>query len=333
MASGIAPFVTRRLLFLPLALVLVSLFTFAIGRYGPGDPVEVRAGPRADPEAVERIREDLGLDDPFVIQYGRYMGDLLQGDLGDSLAQPGFTVSELVLPALWRSAQLNVVALVIVFGLGIPVGVFAALKRGTWIDPTVVSFFLFFQSVPVVVAIPVLLYVFTLQLGWLPSGGWDGLFEIYNPIPGVLYIPFFNSHLVIPALVLSLPGVAGLARLVRTTTLQVLEDDYVRTARAKGLDELTVVTRHVLRNALLPVTTVVGLAMVGILEGALFTEYLYGIPGVGRVAIEAVYARDYDVIMALTIIGASAFIVVNVLIDIAYTFVDPRVRLTDFRDR
>lgn len=327
MSRGILPFLVRRLLFLPFALFIVTLITFALGRYGPGDPVEVRAGSRADPLVVEQIREDLGLDDPFLVQYARYMTNLFQGDLGDSIARPGFTVSELIGPALWISIQLNLVVLLVVFSLGIPIGVLAALRRGTWADPTAVGFCLFFQSFPTVVAIPILLYVFVLQLGWLPTSGWDGLFEIYNPIPGVLYVPFIDSHLVIPVLVLSLPALAGIARLTRTSVLQVMEEDYVRTARAKGLSESTVVAGHVLRNALLPLTTVVGFAMVGIIEGALFVELLYGIPGIGRVSLEAVGARDYDVLMAITILGATAFIVINAIVDVLYTFIDPRVRL------
>ena len=333
MSRGILPFVVRRLLFLPVVLFAVSIVTFALGRYGPGDPVEVRAGARADPLVVEQIREDLGLNDPFLVQYGRYMGNLVQGDLGDSISKPGFTVAELVGPALWISIQLNLVALFIVFALGIPIGVLSALKRGTWVDPASISTFLFFQSIPVVVAIPILLYVFVLQLGWLPTSGWHGLFEVHNPIDGVLYIPFIDFHLVIPVLVLSIPGVAGLARLMRATTLQALEEDYVRTARAKGLAEFSVISRHVARNALLPITTVIGFSLVGILEGAFFVEFLYGIPGVGQLAIDSVFARDYDVIMALTILVASAFVVMNVLIDIAYTFIDPRVRLEDAGDR
>jgi peptide/nickel transport system permease protein len=326
-SRGILPFLVRRLLFLPFALFVVTLITFALGRYGPGDPVEVRAGSRADPVVVEQIREDLGLNDPFLVQYARYMANLFQGDLGDSIARPGFTVSELIGPAFWISIQLNLVVLFIVFGLGIPIGVFTALRRGTWADPAAVSTCLFFQSIPTVVAIPILLYVFVLQLGWLPTSGWDGLFEVYNPIPGVLYVPFIDSHLVIPLLVLSLPVLAGIVRLTRTSVLLVLEEDYVRTARAKGLAEFTVVSGHVLRNALLPLTTVVGFALIGIIEGSLFVELLYGIPGIGRVSLEAVGARDYDVLMAVTIIGATVFIVINALVDVAYTFIDPRVRL------
>jgi peptide/nickel transport system permease protein len=326
-SRGIAPFVARRLLFLPIALFFVTLITFALGRYGPGDPVEVRAGARADPEAVERVRDDLGLNDPFFVQYARYMGNLAQGDLGESLARPGFSVEELVFPALWISIQLNLAVLLVVFAVAVPVGMFAALKRGSWLDPAAISGFLFFQSIPTVVGVPILLYVLVLQLHLLPSSGWDGLFEVYNPVEGVVYVPFIDSHLIIPVLVLSLPAMAGLARFVRTTILQVLDEDYVRTARAKGLTESTVISDHVLRNAMLPLTTVIGFALVGIIEGALFVELLYGIPGIGNVALDAVYARDYDVLMAITVIGASVFIVLNAVIDILYTFVDPRVRL------
>ncbi|MEX2237416.1 MAG: ABC transporter permease, partial [Dehalococcoidia bacterium] len=217
MSGGVLPFVVKRLLLLPFVLFAVSIFTFALGRFGPGDPVEVRAGPRADPLVVEQIRDDLGLNDPFLVQYGRYMGNLAQGDLGESLSKPGFSVQELVFPALARTIQLNIVALVIVFSLGIPLGVFAALKRGTWVDPAAISLFLFFQSIPVVVAIPVMLYVFVLKLELLPAAGWDGIFEIYEPIPNVLFVPFFDSHIIIPAAVLSIPGVAGLARLMPAT--------------------------------------------------------------------------------------------------------------------
>jgi len=191
------------------------------------------------------------------------------------------------------------------------VGVLAALRQGTWIDPAAISTFLFFQSVPVLVSVPVMLLVFVLKLHWFPAGGWEGVFD---------------RHIVIPALALSLPGIAGVARLMRAMTLDVLKEDYVRTARAKGLQEFTVVRRHVARNALLPMTTVIGLSLVTLLEGAFFTETLMGIPGIGSLTFESVKSRDYDIILGLALVLATAFIVANIAIDIAYTFIDPRVR-------
>jgi ABC-type dipeptide/oligopeptide/nickel transport system permease component len=206
---------------------------------------------------------------------------------------------------------LGLVALIITFGVGIPVGILAALKQGSWMDPASISTFLFFQSVPVLVIVPVMLLIFVLKLHWLPTGGWEGI---------------FSKRIVMPALALSLPGIAGVARLLRATTLDVLKEDYVRTARAKGLREFTVVSRHVARNALLPLITIIGISLVTLLEGAFFAEVLLGIPGIGKETFESVKGRDYDIILALALVLATAFIVANIVIDIAYTFIDPRVR-------
>ncbi len=202
-------------------------------------------------------------------------------------------------------------ALLIVFAVGVPVGVFAALRQGKWTDPFSISVFLFFQSIPVVVAVPVMLLVFTLKLHWLPASGWGGIFD---------------KRIVMPALALSLPGIAGVARLTRATTLSVLREDYVTTARAKGLSEFRVISRHVVRNSLLPLITVIGISLATLVEGAFFAETLLGVPGIGQFAFNSVQSRDYNVILALTVILAVAFVVANIAIDIAYTLIDPRVR-------
>lgn len=311
--SGMLPFLVRRLMWAPLILFVVSFGTFALGRYGPGDPVELRAGLRADEEAIERIRDDLGMNDPVVVQYARYMGNAMRGDFGESLARPGTEVSDLIFPKMWVSMRLGMIALAATLLLGIPLGLLAALRQGTWMDPFSIGVFLAFQSIPVVVMVPLLQLLLVLQLSWLPSGGWDGL---------------LSTRIIMPVIALSLPGVAGVGRLMRATTLSVLDEDYVRMARAKGLSEFTVVSRHVARNALLPMTTVIGLSLVTLLEGAFFTETLFGIPGIARLTVDAVFQRDYDVIMAMTLIVATAFILMNILIDIAYTIIDPRVRFS-----
>ena len=325
--QGVVPYIIRRLLWAPLILFAVSFVAFTVTRLGPGDPISVAAGQLRNPEAVARVRAELGLDKPVYEQYGIYIKNLLtKGDLGESYHYRDRTVSDLIFPKMWVSAQLGLVALLITFGLGIPVGVLAALRQGTWADPASISTFLFFQSVPVLVTVPLMLLVLVLKLHWLPTGGWACPINIGALPEDFECIGIPSKRAIIPALALSLPGVAGVARLTRATTLAVLVEDYVRTARAKGLREFTVVSRHVVRNALLPLVTVVGISLVTILEGAFFTETLLGIPGIGRLAFESIPSRDYNVILGLTLILATAFIVANIITDIAYTFIDPRVR-------
>ena len=321
-----AVYIIRRLLWLPVILLVVSFLTFSIARFGPGDPVTVAAGQIRDPEVLAQVRAERGLDGSVFEQYGRWLSGVVRGDFGDSFIQQGFTVSELIFPKMWISAQLGILAILIVFGLGIPLGLLAAWANGTWIDPFVISALLFLRAIPVLVIVPPLLWLFAIQLDWLPVGGWDGLFTVWW-IGGVIAVPVPDPHLYIPVAVMALPGFAGVARLVRITALEVLTEDYVRTARAKGLPEWNVAVRHVLPNSLLPVVTVVGFSFVGILEGAFFTETLLGIPGIGRFTFQAVVSRDYDVILAMTIVVSAAFVMMNLVVELAYSFIDPRVRL------
>lgn len=321
-----AVYVLRRLTWLPFHLLIVSFFTFAIARLGPGDPISASAGQNRDPEVLARLRAELGFDDHIVEQYWHWLEGVLHGDFGQSFLQQGFTVWELISTKLWISAQLNLIALIMVFGIGIPLGLLAARANGTWIDPIVISTLLFLQAIPVLVLIPPLLWLFALKLNVLPVGGWGGIFEIYW-IGGVVAVPIPDPHLYLPVFVVSIGGFASIARLVRITALEVLTEDYVRTARSKGLSEFTVAVRHVLPNSLLPVVTVVGFAMIGILGGSFFVELLFGINGIGRFLFEAVRSRDYDVILAMTVIVSTAFVLVNLLTELSYAFIDPRIRL------
>lgn len=311
--EGIAGYVLRRLLFLPLTLLVVSFATFYITRWGPGDPVSIYSGQFRDEEAFDRVREKYGLDKPIYQQYGIYVKDLvLHGDFGASFRYRDRSIPDIVLPKVWVSMRLSLYAFILTFAVGIPVGVFAALKQGTWLDPFSIGAFLFFQSIPALVMVPMLVLVFAAQLHWLPSGGFDGL---------------FSKSIIIPTVALSLPGIAGVARLARATTLGTLHEDFVRTARAKGLDERVILTRHVARNSLVPVmTTVIGLSLVGLIEGAFFTETLLGIPGVGRFVFESVNGRDYNVIQAIVLMITTAFVVANLLVDLALIVIDPRIR-------
>jgi len=311
--DGLAGYVLRRLLFLPLTLLIVSFATFYITRWGPGDPISIYSGQYRDQEAFQRVRHKYGLDKPIIEQYGIYMkAVLLHADLGESYRYRDRTIPEVIGPKIWVSFRLGLYAFVLTFLIGIPAGVLAAVKRGSWLDPFIISVFLFFQSIPVLVTVPMLVLVFAAKLHWLPSGGFDGM---------------FSKSMIIPTIALSIGGIAGVARLARATTLGTLNEDFVRTARAKGLDESTVIGRHVARNSLVPVmTTVIGLSMVGLIEGALFTETLLGIPGIGRFLYESVTGRDYNVILAVVLLITVAFVLANLAVDLALVIIDPRVR-------
>lgn len=323
--QGLLGYIIRRLLWLPVVLFAVSFFTFTIARFGPGDPVTVLAGQHRDPEAFERIRDELGLDEPFYEQYAIYMTNVLQGDFGESITiYQGRPVLEIIWPRMLVSLQYGIIALIIGFTVGTAVGIFSALRQGTWMDPFAIGSFLFFQSIPVLVTVPFLVLIFVVRLGWLPAVGWGG--PDVDIGDQTISLGIFSRHIILPVIALSLPAIAGVARLVRATTLQVLGEDYVRTSRAKGLRERTVIFQHVARNALLPLVTIVGLSLVTLLEGAFFVETILGIPGIGRLGFDAVNSRDFDIILALVLIVSTAFILANLLIDIAYTFIDPRIR-------
>lgn len=331
MQGGTLPYLMRRLLWVPLILFVVSSVTFTIARLGPGDPISVAAGQFRDPEVFARIRAERGLDEPLYEQYYVYMkGVLTRGDLGESFRYRDFTVSEIIFPAIFRSMQYNAVALAITIGVGIPLGIFAARNQGKWQDPAAISTFLFFQSIPALVSVPFLLLFLSLKLDILPARGWP------QPQDCVISVDFlgqsysclgvFSREAVLPLIALAVPGIASWARFTRAFTLDVLAADYVRTARMKGISEAAVMTRHVMRNALLPLSTIIVFAMVGLIEGSFFVETLTGVPGFGRLAFESIGGRDYDMIMAITLIGSSTFVMASIFVDILYTWIDPRIR-------
>jgi ABC-type dipeptide/oligopeptide/nickel transport system permease component len=322
-------YILRRLLWVPGILFVVSFVTFALARYGPGDPVRVAAGNFRDEEAFNRIRAARGLDEPIYEQYYIYMKNVLtKFDFGESFRYQGRTVNEVLFPAMWRSFQYSFVAMVITLSLGIPLGIFAARKQGTWADPAAISSFLVVQSIPTLITIPFLLLFFALKLGVLPASGWPqdcnvvlpGLSESYECV-GVV-----SKEAIIPILALSLPGVAVWGRFTRAFTLEVMREDYIRTARSKGLSEFTVLTRHVLRNAMLPLSTIIVFGLITLLEGSFFVETLTGIPGAGRLSFESIGSRDYDMIMAVVLIGAVLFVFASIFVDVLYTVIDPRIR-------
>ncbi len=305
-------YIARRLLWVPLLLVMVSFITFALGRFGPGDPVEILLGQNFSEKAYERIRAQQGLDDHIAIQYARYIGNALRGDFGESYQYRGRSVTELLKNKIWISAQLNFAALLISVTLGIAAGLFAAMRQGSWWDSATVAFTLVGQSMHVFLTIPLALLFFSLKLGVLPTHGWDG---------------FFSTSIILPALVMGIPGVAIVTRLTRASTLDVIGQDYVRTARAKGLPERLVRLRHILRNALIPVVTTLGFSLAGLASGTFIVELYFGIPGVGLLTIESLFARDYPIIMAVTLLGTTLFVLANLIVDLIYPVLDPRIRL------
>jgi ABC-type dipeptide/oligopeptide/nickel transport system permease component len=308
----VAGYIVRRLAWLPVILLIVTFIAFALGRYGPGDPVQIVMGQHSDPAVVQRIREQRGLNDNILVQFGRYLRDVTHGDFGESFKYRGRTVSELLKKKMWVSAQMNIAALLISVGLGVPIGLFAALKQGTLWDTAAVVATLVGQSVPVFLTAPALLLFFALKLDVLPTHGWGG---------------FLDTRIILPAVAMGIPGVAIITRLTRASTMEVTAQDYVRTARAKGLPERTVRSRHILRNAMIPVVTTLGFSLASLVFTSFIVERFFGIPGVGNLFIEAIFARDYPIINAIVIIGTTLFVMANLVVDLLYPVLDPRIRL------
>jgi len=300
------------LVWLPIILLIISFITFSLGRFGPGDPVEILMGQYADEKVIERIREQRGLNDNIFVQYGRYVKNVVRGDFGESFKYRGRTVAELLKKKMWVSAQLNIAALILSVSIGIPLGLFAALRQGTLWDTFAVAMTLLGQSIPVFLTAPVLLLVFALKFDILPTHGWGG---------------FFDTRIILPAITMGVPGIAIITRLTRASTLEVINQDYVRTARAKGLPESIVQRRHILRNAMIPVITMLGFSLAGLAFTSFIVERFFGIPGIGNLFIESIFARDYPIINAVIIIGTTMFVAANLIVDLIYPFLDPRIRL------
>ena len=292
-------------------MLVIAFIVFVLGVYGPGDPVEVMLGNNYTEKLAESLREKKGLNDPVVVQYSRYIKNAVVGDFGESYKYPGKTVAELLTPKLIVSAKLFLVAIFISTFVGIPLGFYSALKQGTPVDPAVVSATLIIYAMPVFLTAPLLIIIFALELNWVPVSGWGGIFD---------------SRIFLPGITVGLPGIAVITRLMRASTLDVLGQEFITFARAKGVSRKDVIMKHVGKNANLPVVTVLGLSFSGMLGGALIVELIFGIPGVGRFALDAIFSRDYPIIMALTLIGTASLVIANLVVDIVYVILDPRIR-------
>jgi len=303
-------YVVRRLLQGIPVLLGVSLITFILMHVVPGDPVAVAFEKKADPATIERIRREMGLDRPLPVQYADFLLKALQGDLGRSF-QTSQPVAEMIRSAMPATLKLTAAAVLVSVAIGVPFGILAALHRGTAVDYMATVAALSFISAPVFWVAMVAQLLFGYRLGWLPISGFD------TP-----------KHLVLPALVLGTRYAASIARYTRSSMLDVIGQDYIRTARAKGLSGRVVVFKHALKNALIPVITVVGLEIGGLLTGSILTESVFGIPGLGLVTIRGLNTLDFPVIQATVLLTAVIFVVMNILVDISYSLIDPRIRMT-----
>ena len=308
--------IKRSLMTIPVILV-VALFVFLLLRLSPGDPAAVIAGDYATAEDVERIREKLGLSEPIVVQFANWIGALMQGDFGTSIfsSKP---VTELIKQRLEPTLLLATSTIIFSVIVAVPLGTLAAFKAGSWIDRVVMLFSVGGFSIPVFVLGYILIYVFSITWRVLPVQGYKSPFE-FGLLP-------FLQHIILPTLTLSVIYIALLARMTRASVIEVLEEDYIRTARAKGLSETKILMRHALRNAAVPIVTVIGLGIALLIGGVVVTESVYNIPGLGRLVLDAVLARDYPIIQGLILFFSLVYVLLNLVIDLAYTFFDPRIK-------
>jgi peptide/nickel transport system permease protein len=309
-------YVIRRILATIPVVVVVALFVFSLLFIAPGDPAAVIAGEQATPEQVERIRQNLGLDRPFLVQFSDWSWRLLQADLGRSIFT-NLPVTTMIAQRIEPTLSLMLVTLVFSIIIAVPIGVLAAWKAGSLIDRAVMGFAVFGFSVPVFVVGYLLAYVFALELEWLPVQG-------YTPIARGFW-PWLEN-LILPSIALGCAYIALIARITRASMLEVLQQDYIRTARAKGLAQAPVLFIHALKNASVPIVTVIGIGIALLIGGAVVTESVFAIPGLGRLTVDAILRRDYPVIQGIVLLFSFLYVLVNLGVDLIYTLIDPRIR-------
>jgi peptide/nickel transport system permease protein len=297
-------------------MAVVAVFVFLLLRLTAGDPAAIIAGDNATTQDVIEIRARLGLDQPIVRQFVIWIGRVLRGDFGESFFFKK-TVADLIVSRLEPTLALSLCSLLLAVAMAVPLGVVAAYKRGSWIDRSVMALSVLGFSLPAFVIGYALMYLFAIQLAWLPVQGYQ---RIADGVGGCL------QRLVLPSLTLAIIYVALIARITRASVLEVLAADHVRTARAKGLAELPVLLRHALRNAAVPIVTVIGLGVALLIGGVVVTESVFGIPGLGRLTVDAVLARDYPTVQAVVLLFSVAYVLINLLVDLTYTVLDPRIR-------
>lgn len=309
-------YILKRLLATIPVMVVVALFVFALLHLSPGDPAAVIAGDYASPADVEKIRHKLGLDKPIHVQLGIWLWNVARGDLGTSIFS-GLPVTKLIGQRLEPTLALTVTTMLIAILIAVPMGVIAAWTAGTWVDRLVMVVAVLGFSLPVFWLGFLLIYGFSLQLELLPVQGYVSYKKGIMP---------FLRHLILPSLTLGLVYLALIARMTRASMLEVLREDYIRTAHAKGLKPHVVLLWHGLKNAALPIVTIVGVGVALLIGGVVVTESVFAIPGLGRLTVDAILHRDYPVIQGIILVFSGVYVLINLIVDVLYTFLDPRIR-------
>ena len=309
-------YIVRRILAAIPVMVFVALFVFLLLRLSPGDPAAIIAGDTATPEQLEQIRERLGLNDPLLVQFADWGWRLLQGDFGESILS-GTSVTSMIADRMEPTISLAPTTIILSILIAVPLGVIAAWKHGTIVDRVVMAISVLGFSVPVFVIAYVLIQIFAINLKWLPVQGFTSIFD--DPAA-------FAQRIALPTLTLTSLYIALIARITRTSMLETLGEDFVRTARAKGLAERRVLMKHALRNSAVPIVTVIGIGFALIISGVVVTESVFNLPGIGRLTVDAVLARDYPVIQGVILLASLLYVAINLMIDIAYVILDPRIR-------
>ena len=327
-------YVIRRILATIPVMGVVAVFVFLLLHLTPGDPAAVIAGDYASPADVERIRETLGLNRPLHVQFLAWTGRLFQGDLGISIFSK-VPVIKLIGQRIEPTLALATTTIIFAVLVAVPLGVLAAWKSGTWIDRSVMIFAVLGFSVPIFIIAYSMIWTLSISLHWFPVQGYKSfLIETGIGFEGVCrdtgrsgcgLVPFFR-HIALPSIALGLVYVALIARITRASVMEVLTEDYIRTAHAKGLSSRVVLIRHALKNASVPIVTIIGIGIALLLGGVVVTESVFNIPGLGRLTVDAILHRDYPIIQGLILIFAGVYVRINLLVDISYTFLDPRIR-------
>jgi len=309
-------YIIRRILATIPVMAVVAIFVFALLYLSPGDPAAIIAGDTATVDDIARIRAHLGLDRPVYIQFGTWVWHLLHGDLGISIFT-NLPVTKLIQQRIEPTLALTITTLIISVLAAIPMGVLAAWRAGSWVDRVVMVFAVLGFSVPVFVLAYILIYIFAIWANLLPVQGYVSITVGFWP---------FLSHLILPSVALGMIYAALIARITRASMLDVLAQDYIRTAQAKGLGNQQVLIGHALKNAAVPIVTIIGIGVALLISGVVVTETVFAIPGLGRLTVDAILRRDYPIIQGIILIFSAAYVLVNLLVDLSYTLLDPRIR-------
>jgi peptide/nickel transport system permease protein len=309
-------YIVRRILATIPVMAVVAIFVFALLYLSPGDPAAIIAGDTATVDDILRIRAKLGLDQPVYIQFGEWVWRLMHGDLGISIFT-NLPVAKLIQQRLEPTVALSVATLIVSIAVAIPMGVLAAWRAGSWIDRMVMVFAVLGFSVPVFVLAYILIFVFAIWADLLPVQGYVSITSGLWP---------FLSHIILPSAALGMIFAALIARITRASMLDVLAQDYIRTAQAKGLSNQQVLIGHALKNAAVPIVTIIGIGVALLIGGVVVTETVFAIPGLGRLTVDAILRRDYPIIQGIILIFSGAYVLVNLLVDLSYTLIDPRIR-------